>query len=156
MKLATLALCLLLALTSCGGSADGDGGSKGANTATPAATAESTPEPQFEKDAAYGTVQELHDAAVEAGYVCANWKPEHNVTLAAESGTCSDEDVFSTFASQGDLQSQLDLHREMNELLADADIDPSPMLVGSNWIINGDNAPALQSMLGGTVERFAP
>jgi hypothetical protein len=101
----------------------------------------------------YGTVDELHLAAVNAGYVCSHWKQDNVVKLAAESGHCSDADVFATYASEGDLQQQLDTSKQTDEMLVQAHVDPGITLVGPNWTINGSDQAirALQAHLGGTI-----
>lgn len=101
----------------------------------------------------YSTVADLVDAAIDAGYDCAQWVQDDAVTLAAESGHCSDADVFATFASEGDLQQQLETDRSMDDLLKESGIEPDPTLVGPNWSISGPDAPALADALGGTVSR---
>lgn len=105
------------------------------------------------KDARYSGVTDLKDAAVQAGFSCPNWVQDNKVKLAAESGTCSDSDVFATFASDGDLQQQLDLTRSMNDLLKENNVAPDPTLVGPNWTILSPQAPELATKLGGTVNR---
>lgn len=137
-----VAAACLIALTSCG-----DDGSE----ASPSEPSESTP--IVEKDARYGTVEGLMEAAVRAGYDCNRWRQDDDVDLAAESGTCSNSDVFATYASDGDLQAQLDTFRELDEMFADLDMEPDPTLVGPNWTIKGSEGVKLQEVLGGTVER---
>lgn len=99
------------------------------------------------------SVVELRDALVAAGYECAAWEQENVVNLAAESGACDESSVLSTFASEGDLQAQLDLFRESESLFTDAGVEPDPMLVGANWIFRSLEAPAYADELGGTVVR---
>lgn len=108
-----------------------------------------SPEPAVAKE--YGAVTALRDAAIEAGYVCDAWEQDNVVALAAESGRCSDDDVFATFASEGDKQAQLDTNREIDELLSESGIDPDPTLIGPNWSIKGPHADALIDALGGTL-----
>lgn len=131
------AALLCLALTGCGGRDER------------AADSVSTPSPSPVADARYGTVVELKDAAVLAGYECKNWRQTDVVKLAAQSGSCSNADVFATFASEGDLQAQLDTFREIDAMFND---EPTPRLVGPNWVINAPEAATLQNALGGTVE----
>lgn len=100
-------------------------------------------------DARYGTVEDLRDAAVAAGFECKRWKQTNLVATAAESGECGRDSVFATFASEGDLQEQIEVYRDVDKLLGK---DASPRLVGPNWIINSPEAPELQPELGGTVE----
>jgi hypothetical protein len=75
----------------------------------------------------YDSVEDLRDAVVEAaGYPCPDWLLRDAAKYASESGQCSDEDVFSIFASNADLESQLDLSAGVVENL----------LVGPTWMIN--------------------
>lgn len=129
-------------------------GCAGDNTAdAPGASADGINEAakKIEPDQRYGTVHALMEAAVEAGYECKRWRQTDKVTLAAESGNCSSNDVFSTYASDGDLQSQLETERAVEDMFADAGIEPDPTLVGPNWIIKSPKIGALQPVLGGTV-----
>jgi hypothetical protein len=126
-----------------------DSGSEAPATSTDAAA----DEPAMVKDSRYGTVEELKEAAVAAGYLCKRWVQDDKVQLAAESGHCSGADVFATFASQGELQAQLET-RQLNEMFAEADVEDDTLtLVGPNWPINGHQSVEVQAMLGGTVTR---
>lgn len=143
MKRALVALVIpLLAFTACGG--DGEkSADKKTQTSAPA-----SPSPSM--NASYGTLEDLRDAAVAAGYACPSWEADNAVEKAAESGHCSVGDVFATFATPGDLQAQLEMTRDFaNEF----DMDPEPTLVGPNWTINTADPEALQKALGGTVSR---
>lgn len=128
-----------LLLTAC------DGGGEPQGDAAPA-------DPSPTADARYGTVDALKNAAVEGGYDCKRWRQDDAVTLAAQSGTCSGDSVFATFASEGDLQAQIETYREFDEMAKDLEMDSDPRLVGSNWVINAPEAAELQDSLGGTVE----
>lgn len=86
----------------------------------------------------------LKDAAVAAGYLCPSWKQGNQVTAAAESGVCSDADVFMTFISASG-RDQVVAFLKGNK--------GATILVGPNWAINSKGAPALQARLGGTVVR---
>lgn len=99
----------------------------------------------------YGSVTELKDAAVEAGYTCSSWVVENVVALAAESGSCGDDSVLSTYASQVDLQSQLDVEKEASKLLTDNGIETTPVLVGPNWLFKAPEAVELRESLGGVL-----
>lgn len=103
--------------------------------------------------ASYGTVEQLRQAAVNAGYVCPHWHQDNVVKLAAESGACSDNDVFTTYASTGDLQAQLDSDKAVAQVELQANVDPGVALVGPNWMVRGADGPirALQRSIGGTV-----
>jgi len=54
---------------------------------------------------------------------------------AAEAGTCSDEDLFSIYASDSDLEAQTELFKAGDQLLRDEQIEVDPTLVGANWAI---------------------
>lgn len=78
------------------------------------------------------------------------------MTNAAESGACSESDVFSTYVTDGDLQAQVDQEKENAQVFEEAEIESGPVLVGPNWIINaGDDSAvkALQSAIGGKLLR---
>jgi hypothetical protein len=142
---------MFLVVAGCGSDTD-DTSDRPTEPAVSSTTSPSAPESaSVSPDARYGTVDELRDAAVAAGYECRRWKVDNKVTLAAESGSCSADDVFATFASDGDLQAQLDSFKGTDDMLAEAGIEPDPHLVGPNWIITGPDAGGLQSALGGTV-----
>lgn len=146
MRILIASVAAVLLLSGCSGDSDAETAGDADSSPTPSAAT-----PSVEANASYGTVEQLRDAAVAAGYPCPAWKLENKVTLAAQSGQCSDADVFSTFASSGDLQSQLDSYKGTDDMLADAGVDVDPHLVGPNWIITGPGVDALQGTLGGTV-----
>ena len=99
----------------------------------------------------FGSVTELKDAAVEAGYVCDNWEVDNVVALAAESGSCGDDSVLSTYASREDLQSQLDVEKAASELLTENGIETTTVLVGPNWLFKAPEAFELRESLGGVL-----
>src|SRR5215203_4347338 len=84
----------------------GCSGEAGQQTETSSPTAAATPTPS--KNLRYDSVVELRDAAVEAGYSCPNWKQDNVVTNAKQSGTCTDEDVFTIYATDSDLEAQIE------------------------------------------------
>ena len=88
----------------------------------------------------------LRDAYVAAGGECDDWAQTNVVKLAAESGTCGDDMVLSTFANESDRDSTVSTLKELMELIGGV-----KLLVGPNWIINSDEAPRLQPKLGGTI-----
>jgi hypothetical protein len=78
------------------------------------------------------------------------------LVTAAESGNCSDGDVFSTYASQADLDAQIAQERSNKDMLREAGIDEGASLAGPNWIINMSDDVALEKLradLGGTLIR---
>lgn len=136
--------CLLLVLAACGNSEGSD-----RPAAAPARSGSVSPSPTATAvvAASYDSVVELKDAAVKAGYTCASWKEDDKVTLATESGTCSDADVFTIFDRDStNLHKQVQTYKEFQQEAASAGIDPSSILVGPNWIINGD--PTSLAILG--------
>lgn len=82
-----------------------------------------------------GNVTQLRDAVVEAGYPCPNWTQTNFVTNAAESGTCSDKDVLSTYASQADRDAQVAQERVNKDMLRAAEITTGSTIVGPNWMV---------------------
>jgi hypothetical protein len=140
MRAAVVAIACLFALAACSGESD---------SGKPAAAAKPTKPPVAVE---YGSVDELKDAAVTAGgYVCEAWVADNVVTLAAGSGHCDDESVFSTYASKADLQAQLDQDKVNDDMLLDAGLDTTPKLVGPNWIISAPEAPQMREDLGGVL-----
>jgi hypothetical protein len=86
-----------------------------------------TEAPQGEVDPVrYDSVEELRDAAVGAGYPCPNWTLREGPEFASETSECNEDDVFSIYATDADLQSQLERSAGVIENL----------LVGPNWMIN--------------------
>jgi hypothetical protein len=144
--IATSAVVLLLA--GCGASNADQAGESSAAPATPTATVTTPPTAQR-----YPTVEALKDAAEAAGLPCSGWVQDNIVTDAAESGHCTDEDVFTTYITDADLQAAVENARGMNELLREKKIDPGPTLIGPNWMINAPTADKLAEKLGGTVQR---
>lgn len=138
MRTVVVVAACLLALAGCGGGADGNSSPPAQKPSKPAAVA-------------YGSLTELKDAAVAGGYVCENWVADNVVTLAAESGTCSDDSVFSTYASESDLQAQLDLGKEMDEMSLNVGLDTSTQLIGPNWIITAPEVPQIYEDLAGVL-----
>lgn len=129
----------------------GDAGSETQATATPSELG------------SVGTVAELKNAAVAAGYACPSWEQDNVVTLAAESGHCTDSDVFTTYLSESAREEAVrglkQMAKDTRELFEGEDVDPAltdeeVLLVGPNWIINSIEAPELQDELGGQVVRY--
>ena len=130
MRRATGAVAMALLLAGCSGS--------GAN--------ESSPTPTPTGPTRYDSVTALRDVAVDAGYSCPSWRQTDQVLKAAQSGTCSDQDVFSIYLSNESVETAV---------LALKQGAPAKMylLTGANWIINapGDDVYSLKDALGGTV-----
>jgi hypothetical protein len=145
MRIGLVAAALALGvLGACGGGSDEGGG---APDGQPAAT----PTPTASELGTVSSVTEVRDALVDAGYVCSNWDQSNVVDLAAESGSCDDDSVLSTYASAGDLQAQLDSNRDMDKLFEENGVELTPNLVGPNWIVNAPGADKYADALGGTV-----
>jgi hypothetical protein len=152
MRVATgAALVALCGVAGCGGEQQGPPAPGPAAAAASTTTTVSANEPQGPRE--YATVAALKDAAVAAGMACPTWKQDDVVEVAAESGTCSDSTVLSTYATTADLQTAVENMRGMKKMLNDNGIEPTPLLIGPNWIINAAEAPTLVDGLGGTVER---
>jgi hypothetical protein len=155
-------LALLVSCSSSGNSAAG-GSSLATSAANSAPATSAAPEPTPTptrthpvRATTYGSVVELRDAAVDAGYFCKHWREDDQVTNAAESGSCSDADVFCIYASTRDRDRQVRQTRANNELLKDAGIPPSVVLFGPNWSINVEDKSAanmLRATLGGVEAR---
>jgi hypothetical protein len=143
MKTMAVIAIVGLAVTGCSSSKD--------NKATTAAPVSSTTTSSGPKS--FSTVASLKDAAVAAGLACPTWTQDNVVESAAESGTCSDDTVLSTYATTADLQSALDTLRSINQLMREKKLEPTPLLIGTNWIINAPSAASLTAALGGTIER---
>jgi hypothetical protein len=92
-------------------------------------------------------VADLRDAAVNAGYACPSWVQDNKVVAAAQSGTCSGKDVFATYLSEAERDRGI---ANLKQFASQFDIK-LVVLVGPNWSINSDEAPKLQSTLGGTI-----
>lgn len=139
---AVLAAVAVLALAGCG-----SGGAAKPSSAPSVAVASTVSAPP----ARYGSVTELRDAAVAAGYICPSWVQDNVVVLAAESGHCSDADVFTTYASPGQLDGMVTQTKTNNQMLASATVAVNPTLVGENWMIHGEGAIEIQPKMGGTI-----
>jgi hypothetical protein len=74
------------------------------------------------------------------------------VVLAAESGHCSDADVFTTYVSPGQIEKAVAQMKANNEEMASV-VVVGPSLVGENWMIRSDGVIDLQPKLGGTILR---
>jgi len=138
---------LTLSLAAC--SFDSEPGSPSPTKGSPSPTEEG-PQPLSE----VGSVTELRDALVEAGYPCADWTQTNDVANAAESGSCSEEDVLSTYASESDRDAQVTQERANKDMLREAGIDPGSTIVGPNWMVNlsaGTDIEGIHAVLGGTL-----
>ena len=111
----------------------------------------SAPEQEEEVETAPATlgyvesIDELHDAYVNAGGVC-NREERDPGQFYKESIDCADDAVLLTFATTRDRDEQVAVYDEMTSLLG-----PKTLLVGDNWILNAPDAIEMQSALGGQV-----
>ncbi|MGC5615057.1 hypothetical protein [Georgenia sp. Z1491] len=115
----------------------------------PTSEPEPTPSasPQVEAQS-YGSLVDLRDAAVGAGYDCATWEQTNHMPMAAQSGSCSTEDVFSIYINADEANAQVETSREVF-----AEVGQFEWLVGANWIINApsDSLEMLREAIGGVV-----
>jgi hypothetical protein len=114
--IAIVVVCLIW-LVSCGAIIGAIGG-EDATTATTAPPAAQS----------YARVTELRDAAVKAGYPCPKWKLhaiDDKPKFSMEAGQCSDDDVFSVYASD-----------EARQVQVDQSTGTVIMVTGGNWILN--------------------
>lgn len=97
-----------------------------------------------ERDARYSSVEALRDAFVNAGGECPDWDQANQVTLAAESGVCSETSVLSIYLTQADRDELVANYKAFGFI-------EGTLLVGDNWVINDPNAKELSKRLGGTL-----
>lgn len=95
----------------------------------------------------YGTIEDLKEAAVEAGVDCPDWDLHNKATYASSSGSCSDSIGLATYASESQMDKQLEAWKVIGEMIV------LERLVGKNWTIDVADPEALQKKLGGTVFR---
>lgn len=96
----------------------------------------------------YRTVVDLRNAAIAAGYECSEWEQHNKISRAAESGSCSTADVFSTYVTESDASAAAATLKSLQ--------GAKTLVVGPNWIINTNvMVPELSSALGGTVVTIA-
>lgn len=118
----------------------GEGTKVSEPSAATSAAPSASPTPTIK--ATYGTVTELRDALVAAGYECPAWEQADQVKLAAQSGSCSDADVLSVYVGAEDRDVVVATLKEFGG---------ASLLVGENWILNSPEAPAFQAKMGGVV-----
>lgn len=94
----------------------------------------------------FGSVEELKEAFVEAGGSCADWDQTNQIGIAAESGTCGDSVVLSTYTSTQAKDTAIATIKELGAI-----IGGSNQLVGLNWIVNSPEAADVRARLGGTL-----
>lgn len=132
-----LAVAAMLLLAGCGGATEA------AESTTPTASA-TRPSPGALSSAPvaqrYESVEALRDALGAGGYYCADWQRDDRVTLALQSGQCSDADVLMIFTGESAV------HEAAQNLKALV----STFVVGENWIVNTDRPYAVTYAIGGT------
>ena len=85
-----------------------------------------------EKDVAYGSLDELHEAATTAGLTCLSFTPEDSGTPDVELGECDDTALLAVFADDVAEEDFLGLLPPTSETEGEA------ALVGPNWVVTGD------------------
>lgn len=97
--------------------------------------------------ATYKDVSDLVDAAVEGGYECGNFARLAGTTWGESSGWCraSDASVFTVYATESDLESQIDLWVQGERGFE--------VLIGDKWTIRESKSTLnfLQNYLGGEI-----
>jgi len=91
-------------------------------------------------------VVELRKAYVAAGGECPSWDENDAITAAAQSGTCSDEIVLSTYSSDADTRAAISTLKSLGAGMIDA-----TYLEGKNWIVNAPDAAKVRKKMGGTL-----
>jgi len=139
-RAAVVAFLGVLGVAGCSGGGSPEGASSA--PATSAASLTPTTSPTQAPRATFGTVTELRDALVAAGYPCPAWEQTDVVSAAAQSGSCSDADVLSVYVGTEGRDVVVATLKELGG---------ASLLVGDNWILNSPDAPALQAKMGGVV-----
>ncbi|WP_299056387.1 hypothetical protein [uncultured Nocardioides sp.] len=147
-------LFALLIVAGCTSNSDNPAGSDQAAAGSPSPTQPSEPSESANEEVARGesqfsSVEELRDAAVDAGYTCKRWRQTDDVQLASESGSCSGKDVFAVFADEADKDEQI---RLMQDFMRDYGFKPDPIVSGGNWTINAPEARYLSIALAADLE----
>lgn len=108
--------------------------------------------PAVVKDATYGSVTDLKNAAVISGLPCPKFKMSNKLTNAAQSAECSGDAVLATYATQADLQSSAEAIPSDGHPIQAAECPLEQPADQPNWTINAPEAAELQPMLGGVVD----
>lgn len=143
-----LAAVSALLLTGCGATDTSAGSTPSPSASATTGPTRTTEAPVVERDATYGTVEELRDAVVLAGYECPEYAERESSTIAAESAACEDHTVLLIYSSQ--------TGRDENLAFLKGFSGPSnAFLVGPNWIVNSGRESIVDEIrpeLGGVVE----
>ena len=146
MKRLVVALSFVALLSACGGTAKSD--------AKPTKSEITSSGPQT-----FATANDVYEAVLAADVPCEDWTQvdyrPHSMVAAADWGWCGADVTISTYASAGDLETDLAADRAFRESIKEIneDTEQSPVLVGPNWMITSDNAAELQKKLGGVIQR---
>jgi hypothetical protein len=144
-----------LLLAGCGVSANdagtGQTSPEGSTAATPGdASPSQTPTPDSAAaPIQYASATELVEAFLAAGATCDNWKQTDDVDPAYETVRCDngEGDVLMMFATARAAQLQAQYIIDTSDAM---EMD-GMVLLGSNWVINSDQAALVAEAMGGTV-----
>ena len=91
-------------------------------------------------------VRDLRSVMEDAGYECPEYAETEDPVNALEAAECSPTTVILVFESQEDIERQLDDYAAFGDIIGE-------VLVGPNWIVNGDLGPMLdlQEEIGGEI-----
>jgi hypothetical protein len=121
---------------------------RGADTGYTTATAPVAAETKPPVDGgSFGTIEDLRDAAKDAGLDCQAWDVHNKYKYASSSAECGASNALAIFAHQSSLDTQLAVWKELGDLVE------LERLVGKNWTIDTDDPESLQKKMGGTVFR---
>ncbi len=88
----------------------------------------------------------MRDFFIEVGGSCPSWNQKNQVTLALETGSCSESNVMSIYSSRAIAEEQ---NRAYKKFVLDVmpswvqEDRPISLLVGANWILNESNRDVL-------------
>lgn len=82
----------------------------------------------------FDTLKDLRDAYVNAGGKCPHFDENDKVTLASQSGSCSDSTTLELFLSKAKRDDQVQTYKHFSSMGITVHI-----LVGANWIVNDDH-----------------
>lgn len=110
---------------------------------------EATPTPTSVEAVSYGTVQEFADALEAAGADC-RFEQTNAVTNAAESGSCGSSLTLMTFTGAESRDASIEDLKSFGSVIG------TYLLVGPNWVLNGEGSAEYKDALGGTVVTVDP
>jgi hypothetical protein len=94
----------------------------------------------------FESILEMRDFFIEVGGSCPSWNQKNQVTLALETGSCSESNVMSIYSSRAIAEEQ---NRAYKKFVLDVmpswvqEDRPISLLVGANWILNESNRDVL-------------